>query len=207
MYSVVGGSTVDVPSVKGDSKVFMKIDMHKSEGNIGEAVEQKEKLCDEVETVREFTYLGDWVSAGGGCGAAVIARVIGGLSLRSAVSCCMAGDFYLRLKGAVYGSYVWTVILYGSESLCLKEGEIGILRSREGSMVIAMCCVQLCEQKISTDLMFLLGLNVAMDQLAMANSVHWYCHVLRREDGHVLRRALDFEVDGQKKKWRLSKKV
>ena len=37
-------------------------------------VEQKEKLCDEVETVREFTYLGDRVSASGGCEAAVTAR-------------------------------------------------------------------------------------------------------------------------------------
>ena len=30
----------------------------------GEAVEQEEKLCDEVETVREFTYLGDRMKAG-----------------------------------------------------------------------------------------------------------------------------------------------
>ena len=30
-----------------------------------------------------------------------------------------------------------------------------------------------------------------IDQLAMANSVHWYDHLLRREDGDVLRRALD----------------
>ena len=30
-------------------------------------MEQEEKLCDEVETVREFTYLGDRVSASGGC--------------------------------------------------------------------------------------------------------------------------------------------
>ena len=50
--------------------------------------------------------------------------------------------------------------------------------------------------------MFMLGLNVAMDQLAMANSVRWYGHVLRREDGHILRRALDFGVDGQRKKIR-----
>ena len=46
----------------------------------------------------------------------------------------------------------------------------------------------------------MLGLNETMDQLAMANNVHWYGHVLRREDGHVLRRALDFEVEGQTKK-------
>ena len=32
-----------------------------------------------------------------------------------------------------------------------------------------------------------------------------YGHVLRREDSHVLRRALDFEVDGQWKKGRLKR--
>ena len=37
-------------------------------------MEQEEKSCDEVKTVREFTYLGDRVSAGGGCEAAVNTR-------------------------------------------------------------------------------------------------------------------------------------
>ena len=36
----------------------------------------------------------------------------------------------------------------------------------------------------------------------MANSICWYSHVLRREDGHILRRALDIEVEGQRKKGR-----
>ena len=53
--------------------------------------------------------------------------------------------------------------------------------------------------------MFLLGLNETMDQLAMTNSVRWYGHVLRRVDGHVLRRALDFEVEGQKMIGRLKR--
>ena len=35
----------------------------------------------------------------------------------------------------------------------------------------------------------------------MANSVRWYGHELR-EDGHVLRKALEFEVEGQRKKGR-----
>ena len=30
-------------------------------------MEQEVKLCDDVETVSEFTYLGDRMSAGGGC--------------------------------------------------------------------------------------------------------------------------------------------
>ena len=45
----------------------------KCEGNIGEVVEQEEKLCDEVKTVMKFTYLGERVSIGGGCEAAVTA--------------------------------------------------------------------------------------------------------------------------------------
>ena len=50
----------------------------KCEGNVGEAVEQEETLCDDVETVRGFTYLGDRVSVGGGCEAAVTARTRSG---------------------------------------------------------------------------------------------------------------------------------
>ena len=37
-------------------------------------MEQEETLCNEVEVVWEVTYLGDRVSAGGGCEAAVTAR-------------------------------------------------------------------------------------------------------------------------------------
>ena len=62
--------------------------------------------------------------------------------------------------------------------------------------------VQLEDRKITTDVLFMLGLRETIDQLAIANSVRWYCHVLRREDGHVLRRALHFEVEGQRKKGR-----
>ena len=48
----------------------------------------------------------------------------------------------------------------------------------------------------------MLGLKETVAQLTMANRVRWYCRVLRREDGHVLRRALDFEVEGQRRNGR-----
>ena len=65
--------------------------------------------------------------------------------------------------------------------------------------------VPLKDIKRSTDLMFVLGLSETIDQLAMANSVRWYGHVLTREDVLVVRRALDFEVEGQRKKLRLKR--
>ena len=67
-------------------------------------------------------------------------------------------------------------------------------------MVRAMCGVQTKGRKRSKDLILMLGLNETAEQLAMANSVCWYGHVLRREDGHVLRRALGFEVEGERNK-------
>ena len=71
---------------------------------------------------------------------------------------------------------------------------MGILRRTERSMVRPMCGVQLKDRNKSSDLMFMLGFNETIDQLAMANSVRRYGHVLRREDGHVKSRALDLEA-------------
>ena len=74
----------------------------KCEENIGEAVEQGEKLCDEVETVREFIYLGDRVSAGGGCEADVTARTRCGLVRHRKCSELLYGRFFRKLKWAVF---------------------------------------------------------------------------------------------------------
>ena len=55
------------------------------------------------------------------------------------------------------------------------------------------------------DLILMLGLNETKDQLPMASSGYWFGHVLRREDGHVSRRALEFEVEGQRRKGRVKR--
>ena len=90
-------------------------------------MEQEEKLCDDVETVREFTYLGDRVSAGGGCEAAVTARTrCGWVKLRECGELLYGRRCPLRPKGSVYKSYVRPVMLYGSEVWCLKQSEMGI---------------------------------------------------------------------------------
>ena len=65
-----------------------------------------------------------------------------------------------------------------------EKSEMGILRRTERSVVRAMCGVQHKDGKRSTDLIFMLGMSETIDQLAMANSVRWHGHVLRREDGH-----------------------
>ena len=66
----------------------------------------------------------------------------------------------------------------------VHEREI-LLRTKR-SMLRVMCGVQLKCRKSAKDLMLVLGMNATMDQLAMANGVFWYGHVLKRQDGDVL---------------------
>ena len=90
-------------------------------GNIGEAVEQEKNLCDKVEAVRKFTYLGDWVSAGGGCEAAVTARTRCGWFMFGECGMLLYGKIFpLLLTGVAYKSYIRPAILYGMEIWCLK---------------------------------------------------------------------------------------
>ena len=49
------------------------------------------------------------------------------------------------------------------------------------------------------------GLKETVVQLAKSNGVRWYRHVLRRDDGHVLRKLLEFEVKGKMNRGRLKK--
>ena len=65
-------------------------------------------------------------------------------------------------------------------------------------MMRAMCGVKLIEKRKSQELMSFLGLKDTLDGLARASGVRWYGHVLRRDNGDVLRRALNFEVTGRK---------
>ena len=171
-------------------------------------MEQELRLCDEVETIMEFTFLGDGVCAGGGCEAALTARTrCGWFELRECEELLYWRRFPLRLKGAVYKSYVSPAILHESEAWCLKESEMGILQRAGRSMVRAMCGVQLKDRKRSTDLMFMFCLNEAIDGLAMANSVHLLAHVLRREGDHILRRVWKKQVEEESLKVGLRQKV
>ena len=73
-----------------------------------------------------------------------------------------------------------------------KENEMAILRRTEKSIIKAMCGVKIIEKRKSQELMSLLGLKDTFDGLARESGVRWYRHVLRMDNGDVLRRALDF---------------
>ena len=88
---------------------------------------------------------------------------------------------------------------------CLRENEMAILRRTERAMMRAIRGLKLMEKKRTEDLMEMLGLKETAVQMAKANGARWYGHVLRKDDGHALRKALEFQVRGKRKPGRPKK--
>ena len=94
--------------------------------------------------------------------------------------------FSLKMKGMVYRSCVRSAMLHGSETWCLRENEIVILRRTERAMVRSMCGVKLVDRKNTEELMKMLGLKETLD----------------KDDESVLKKAMMFEVNGPRKQGR-----
>ena len=83
-------------------------------------MKQEEKLCVKVE-VRELTYLGGMVSAGGRCESAVTARARFWLAkFRECGELLYGKMFSLRLKVVTYNGYVDKQFFIGGEAWHLK---------------------------------------------------------------------------------------
>ena len=97
----------------------MHLIFSKCKGIMEGLVDSIEELCDEVETVNGFCYLGDRLNAGRGCEAAVTARIrIGCARFRESGELLLGNRFPLKIKGKVYCCCVRSKILYGDEAWC-----------------------------------------------------------------------------------------
>ena len=84
--------------------------------------DQKEKWHDDVETVTEFSYLGDRINSGGGCVAAVTSRTRLGWAIFRECQYLLCGKkFPLKIIGIVYKSCVRSAIPYGSETWSIGQ--------------------------------------------------------------------------------------
>ena len=113
--------------------------------------EPVEVSCNEVETTKGFCYLKDKLNASGGCETAMTSRVrIGRMEFRECGELLRGRRFSLRMKGVVYRTCVRSAMLYESETWCLRESEMAILRS-ERAMVRSMCGIKYWIKRIWRD--------------------------------------------------------
>ena len=169
--------------------------------DIGDSTQESvEVLSNEVETVKGFCYLGDRLNASGGCKTAVTSKVkIGWEKFTECGELLRGRRFSLRMKEMVYRSCVRSAMLYASETWCLRESEMAILRRTERAMVRSVCGVKLEYRKKMDELMEMLGLKETLDTVAKANGVRYYKHVVRRDDHNILKKAMMLKVNGKRK--------
>ena len=75
------------------------------------------KLCNEVETVNEFCYLGDRLNSSGGCEATVTVQVrIDWVRFRKCGELLLGNRFALKIKGKVYHCCIRSAMRYGKEA-------------------------------------------------------------------------------------------
>ena len=173
----------------------------KCKGIMEGTINSIQKLCNQVETVNGFCYLGGRLNASGGCEAAVTARVrIGWVGFRECGELLLENRFPLKMKSKVYRCCVRLAILYGSETWCLNGNEKAILRRTKRAMVRTTCNHKVLNRKTTEKQMDKLGLKETIDRLATANPIRWYGHVLRRNDDNVLKVALNLGVSGKRKR-------
>ena len=121
---------------------------------------EEKSFFDHVDFVKSFCYLRDRLNASGGSEAAVTARTrIGWTKLREWGKLHYGRKFSLKMKGRIYQSCVRSAMLYGSETWCLRENEMAILRRTEKAMMRATCGVKMIKKRRNQELMSLLGLK------------------------------------------------
>ena len=77
-------------------------------------MEQEEKLYNEMKNLREFTYLGDTVSTGGGDSGVIVRKRLEWLMFRECDELPSGNRFSVKVKWTDYKGCVRSSILYGS---------------------------------------------------------------------------------------------
>ena len=145
----------------------------------GREVSEVEVGNEKLEAVPEFCYLGDMLSAGGGCELAAITRCK-----------CAWGKFCqllplltnrhlpLLTRGKVYSSCVRSVMLHAAETWAMKVNTLNRLRRNDRAMIRWICNVRAKDEVSSDSLLTKLGIQ-DLDVVLRTSRMRWFGHVER----------------------------
>ena len=143
-----------------------------------------------------FCYLGDMLSAGGGCELAIATR------------CCTAwGKFKkllpiltsrhvsLKARGSVFNACVRSAMLHGSETWAPSAPDLQRLRRNDRAMVRWICGVKLHDETPIDALYAKLGIQDVTDALC-SRRLRWYGHVTRATS--CINTVMDLSLPGHR---------
>ena len=131
------------------------------------------------EVVQEFCYLGDMLSAGGGCELAAITRCkCAWGKFRQLLPLLTNRHLPLLTRGKVYASCVRSVMLHAAETWAMKVDTLNRLRRNDRAMIRWICNVRAKDEVSSDSLLTKLGIQ-DLDVVLRTSRMRWFGHVER----------------------------
>ena len=153
---------------------------------------------DTLEVVDAFCYLGDMLSAGGGCELATVTRTMSAWKkFRELLPVLTSRHFSLKTRGRIYSTCVRSVMLHASETWPLTKPDLQRLQRNDRAMIRQICGIQ-AKDISSVRSMSLLGkLGLAdLECVLRERRLRWRGHV-ERSNG-AIKIAKDLVVEGRR---------
>ena len=168
----------------------------------GQGREPVKILGEELQRMHHFKYLGSGVEETGGMTTEISQRVSS--AWRNWKRC--SGVFCdrrmpVKLKGKVYKTVVRPALLYGAETWATTRGQEVRLEVNEMRMLRWMCGVTR-RDNIRNDHIRGTTRVVQASKKITEKRLKWYGHVSRMKDEHIVRRMLDVEIPGKRRRGR-----
>ena len=134
---------------------------------------------EKLEFVPEFCYLGDMLSAGGGCELAAITRCkCAWGKFRQLLPLLTNRHLPLLTRGKVYSSCVRSVMLHAAKTWAMKVDTLNCLRRNDRAMIRWICNVRAKDEVSSDSLLTKLGIQ-DLDVVLRTSRMRWFGHVER----------------------------
>ena len=151
-----------------------------------------------LEVVASFCYLGDMLSAAGGCELSTTTRgKTAWKKLKDLLPVLFSRHLSFKTRGHVYSSCVRSAMLHASETWPLTKPNLQRLQLNDRAMIRQICNVR--RQDIvttrSNELLVRLGIE-DLDLILKERRLRWYGHV-ERSSG-AIKSAFDIQVDGKR---------
>ena len=151
---------------------------------------------DKLEVVASFCYLGDMLSATGGCDAATTTRVkTAWKKFKELLPVLSSRHLSHKTRGHVYSTCVRSAMLHASETWPLTKPNFQRLQRNDRAMIKQICKVkpENVATTSSSELLKLLGLE-DLDLILKERRLRWYGHVVRSSG--AIKTAWDMQVAG-----------
>ncbi|XP_056003414.1 uncharacterized protein LOC130049601 [Ostrea edulis] len=152
---------------------------------------------DKLEVVGSFCYLGDMLSAAGGCDLAATTRVkTAWKKFRELLPVLTSRHLSYKTHGRVYNTCVRSAMLHASETWALTKPNLHRLLRNDRAMIRQICNIKPEDMATvsSTELLGRLGID-DLDLILREKRLRWYGYVVRSSS--AVKCALNIQVPGR----------